>query len=77
MLVKIKTWEQMEKEDGISIWNHTLFKPLIPFNENMERDIPKNRIITINEENKWEGYTITKEMIEEILTPETHPQYFI
>jgi len=83
-LVKIKTWEQMEKEFGlndrenINLPNNSSFGPII------EALLPKNRIIKVKTTS--EGFLwftnyglcgIHKEAIEKILSPEEYPQYFI
>ena len=79
-LVKIKTWEQMEREFGLDEDGYINCQN--KFVENMERDLPKNRIILIKND-MWknsEGFydwNITDDMIEEELNPEDYPQYFI
>ena len=73
-LVKIKTWEQMEKEFGLTPKGNINCKNT--FISDMEVAIPKNRIIIL-EYDRWDGWVMTDDMIEEELNPETYPQYFI
>ena len=78
-LVKIKTWKQMEEEfgldknGGIDCENN--------FMKEMEEKLPKDRVINISTTKGWfvddTTYSISEDMIEEEITPEDYPQYFI
>ena len=73
-LVKIKTWEQMEQEFGLD--KNDDIDCELSFLKVMEENMPKNRIIVL--ENKgWKGWTISDDMIEEEVNSENYPQYFI
>jgi hypothetical protein len=80
-VVKIKTWDRMEKEFGLSI-DHNINCENV-FNKDMERFLPKNRIIILKDKNKWFvennpfAWYISNDMIEEELDPKDYPQYFI
>ena len=64
MKVKIKTWEKMEKEFGLSsgiIDCNASFTPM------MEAGMPEGRIIDVNKKNGyyiWNCWTISDDMIE-------------
>ena len=73
-LVKIKTWEQMEQEFGLTPSGNINCKST--FIVDMEKQIPKNRIIIL-EDGCWGEWSISDDMIEEEITPEDYPQYFI
>ena len=79
-LIKIKTWDEMEKEFGLNELGEISCG--VVFMKPMELEMPKNRIIVVNYTNhiyKWvkHGYFISKNVIEEELDVEKHPQYFI
>jgi hypothetical protein len=81
-IVKIKTWDKMEKEFGLTFMDIIDCKNY--FNKDMEEELPKNRIITLeyyydveDEDWFWKGYIMDNEMIEEELNPKDYPQYFI
>ena len=81
-LVKIKTWDKMKKEFGLLGDGSIGISPC--FNNDMEEAMPKNRIIEIKlhkfidvTNHQWNGWAICDDMIKEIITPETYPQYFI
>ena len=92
-VVKIKTWDKMEQEYGLDRDGDILTSLDILFSKEMEELLPKNRIIKINkitrehiyydevEEYLWKIYgeelLINPDMIEKILNPKDHPQYFI
>jgi len=73
--VKIKTWAAMEKEFGLSCLN-SINVPVESFMDNMEKEMPANRIIAINPRDEEEGkgylwevgngdsWIITEDMIE-------------
>jgi hypothetical protein len=66
-IVKIKTWDEMEKNYENS------------FNIGMENRMPKNRIITLkcyddDEVWFWKNYIMDNDMIEEELNPEDYSQ---
>jgi len=44
--IKIKTWEQMEKEYGMDCYNEYIVCEF-PFLKQMERSMPRNRIIKV------------------------------
>jgi hypothetical protein len=81
-LVKIKTWDQMEKEFGLT--GSGSINCTIVFTEEMEEDLPKNRIIVL-ENDEWryisktydKRYWICDEIIKEELSRKDYPQYFI
>ena len=89
--VKIKTWGQMSEEYGIVYNKNNNIKPRIQirdcsFLQEMEDDMPENRIIEIEKDKTygeftwivWDGsWSICDEMIEEILDPKDYPEYFI
>ena len=67
--VKIKTWEEMEKEFGLT--DDGNIKVFCIWIKEMEYLIPKDRIIEIDFKNVWNvsiGYDITKDMIAEYIT---------
>jgi len=80
MYVKIKTWEQMEKEFGLDE-NGSIDCPYI-FTKEMENLIPEDRVIEIYDE-MWHTYdpkdcfSISDDMIEKVLNPEKDSMYFI
>lgn len=67
--VRIKTWEEMEKEFGLDEYGDILVTGAYYFIKDMENIIPKDRIIEIDENNGWlsELYGISKPMIAEYL----------
>jgi hypothetical protein len=74
MYVEIKTWNQMKKEFGET--NTVGGKKKIPvnfdFTEEMEEAMPKSRIIDVEIDHKYNGYTydtwlISDDMIKEVL----------
>lgn len=58
---KIKTWEKMKKDFGISSTKDINTRPV--FMNDMEKTLPEDRIIKINN-NQWLGYIISTDMIE-------------
>jgi len=76
MLVKIKTWEQMEKEYRLDEESRIHIGDFF-FHKGIEEKIPKNRIIVIDDYDMWKNYVIVEGMIEEELDPKEHPQYFV
>ena len=74
-LVKIKIWEQMEKEFGLNKHGYINCSP--QFHLKMEKIMPKNRIILLDKNSFYKKYVIIEEMIEKELDPKLHPQYFI
>ena len=60
--VRIKTWDQLGKEFG---WNTDKSIVLCAegFTKEMERRMPKDRIIEISDDNTWAGLAITEDMI--------------
>jgi len=85
MIVKIKTWEQMEKEFGLTYHGYINIEE--KFTRFMNKLLPSNRVINVEKDNHnnyyyiWysDSYTyhITDEMIEKVLDPEKDPMYFI
>jgi hypothetical protein len=84
MLIKIKTWDKMEKEYKLNKDGDIEFPNNDSFSITMESLLPKNRIIKV--EKVYGGYTwftsyglwgIPEKAVEEILTPSKYPQYFI
>jgi hypothetical protein len=79
-VVKIKTWDKMVEEFGIS---EGTINCLQGFTEEMEEAMPKNRIIVLNSKGvfNWSvgkrKHGINDDMIEEELNPDDYPQYFI
>ena len=73
-LVKIKTWEQMEQEFGLTPSRNINCEHT--FIVDMEKQMPKNRIIVLKYD-RWGEWSISDDMIEIEINPETHPQYFI
>ncbi len=68
MKVKIKSWEAMEKEFGLGEFGN--IKCEGEFITKMEKQMPENRIIEIDEDNDWisdfkNTWFISKDMIEE------------
>lgn len=85
MKVKLKTWNNMEKEYGLNKMDHIDCDAL--FVQDMEKNMPKDRIIEIHPhdgrykmkkihqgDNDW---TISKDMIEKVLTIKDHPEYYL
>ena len=70
--VKIKTWERMVEEFGISFSGDIRCDKY--FTEDMENNIPENRIIGIGRNRQWYGgrdtWFISEDMIEEYLSEE-------
>lgn len=64
MKVKIKTWDAMHKEFGIT--NNGNIHCRYYFTTMMEEDLPKNRIIEVIDE-WWNNWAISDDMIEEII----------
>lgn len=73
--VRIKTWEEMEKEFDINTWGHIKCK--CHFLPDMEDIIPEDRVIEIDEKSNWVGqevnWSISEDMISEYIE-ETPPQ---
>ena len=67
--VRIKTWEEMEKNFGLDEYGDILVTGDYYFTKDMENIIPKDRIIEIDENNGWlsELYGISEAMIVEYL----------
>ena len=69
MKVKIKTWKQMEKEFGLDFYGDINCKYY--FTSEMEKDMPKNRIIEIIDNERWwvnDGYwSVSEDMIKKII----------
>jgi hypothetical protein len=75
MKVRIKTWEEMEKEFGVEF---DTIKTYAPYTDMMEGQIPENRIISVSDGdstgcsnwhvdgNNWD-WTISDDMIAEII----------
>ena len=65
MKVKIKTWEQMEQEFGLDDEGD------IPCEGNflpeMERMMPEDRIICLDDERYWYNYFIHQDMVEKVV----------
>jgi hypothetical protein len=81
-LVRIKTWDRMKKEFGLDEAENINCK--YGFTKDMEKALPKNRIIFLEEinnalfsKNELKGWSISNDMIEEELNPKDYPQYFI
>jgi len=74
-IVKIKTWEQMEQEFGLNLFNN--IKTQFTFTIQMEKKLPKNRVIILDKNSRWNGYDISKTIIEEELDPKDYPEYLI
>jgi hypothetical protein len=79
--VKIKTWEQMEEDFGLTKYGSINCE--MKFTKEMERSLPKDRIIETENngwqdkirrsESRWwipEGWWITDDMIEEVIEEE-------
>lgn len=60
MIVKIKTWDQMEKEFGLSSSGSIACQ--YKFTKEMEKIMPESRIIEINDRSRWD---VTEHKIEE------------
>ena len=79
MKVRIKTWDEMEKEFGVSRGS---IDCSCFFTREMENDIPKDRIVELhdsvynNDIKKWDGsdrcFSISEDMILEYIAGETH-----
>lgn len=71
--VKIKTWEKMEKEFGVSSYGDLKCDKY--YTKVMEDNIPENRIIEIGDNEQWyaggDTWFISEDMIEEYLPEET------
>ena len=74
MLIKIKTWKQMEKEYELNESGN--INCICHFTEEMEKLMPKDRIVEINKDFRWEerkrhifqhNYIISKDMIDYML----------
>ena len=64
-IVKIKTWERMEEQYGLNSNGNIL--TYYTFTPSMERQMPKNRIITIDEGSNWDGWSIDEDMIDSVI----------
>jgi len=62
MKVKIKTWDAMEAEYGLAPSGSVNIKYM--FTEDMERDMPEDRCIELVGHTMWNGWSISKDMIE-------------
>ena len=71
--VRIKTWEKMEKEFGLTSYGDIKCDKY--FTKTMENNIPENRSIEIRYNNRWDynsnSWNISEDMIEEYLPEET------
>ena len=70
MKVKIKTWEAMEKEFGLT-YNGDIASS-IQFLTSMENNLPVSRIVEVNSDLKWiiednNGWCLSYEMIDFIV----------
>jgi len=65
MKVKIKTWEQMEQEFGLDDEGNIACKG--SFISGVEKIIPDDRIICLDDERYWHNYFFHQDMIEEII----------
>ena len=79
-IAKIKTWEQMEEEFGSTPDGR--IKTEESFLDVMEKHMPKNRIIVLEDDSWADGvsrlaWSMSDDMIEEELNPEDYPQYLI
>ena len=77
-LVKIKTWKQMEEDFRLDIFGNVDCENI--FTKKMEKNLPKNRVILVEDEvwrNGHIDWVIFDEMIEEEPNPKDYPQYFI
>lgn len=63
-LVKIKTWERMKEEFGVSKDLITRILCNGVFTCQMERALPANRVVRLNDYNFWGNHPITEDMIE-------------
>ena len=63
-IVKIKTWEQMEKEFGLNLLGNIDCEYV--FTSAMEEDMPLDRIIEVINEN-WNGWGISEDMIDSVI----------
>jgi hypothetical protein len=69
MYVRIKSWDTMREEYGIMEDGSIELECM--FTKDMEYDLPEDRIIkleTINNIHKWNGWSISEDMIEEVLS---------
>jgi hypothetical protein len=79
-LVRIKTWDQMEKEFGLDIVDNINCK--YGFTSDMEKALPEDRIIVLDEEewviegNDW-NWGISDDIIEEEIDSSYYPQYLM
>ena len=64
-IVKIKTWEQMEEEFGTNSHGNILTEYI--FTEDMERQMPEDRIIEVYENGDWNGWSIDEDMIDSVI----------
>jgi hypothetical protein len=82
-VVKIKTWDQMEKEFGL--YNNEYINCDYVFTRAIEKTLPKNRIIVLEGDNNDKyiikafdiHFYISEDIIEEEYNREDYPQYFI
>ena len=74
-LVKIKTWEQMEREFGLDE-NGNIPINNIFFHYIMEEEMPQNRIIQIDDKMCWGVWKIVDEMIEDVIKSEKRYRIF-
>ena len=80
MYVKIKSWNKMKKEYGLTIQGDIDCK--IVFTQEMEDSLPNYRVIEVSEKENgryiWDHlYSITNDMIEKIIDKKENPEYFI
>ena len=67
-IVKIKTWEQMEEEYDTDVFGDIITEFF--FTKGMEKDMPENRIIEVDDDNHWLGWYIDEDMIEKVIKEE-------
>ena len=86
MIVKIKSWDKMEKEYGLN--RRGDIDTYHSFTKDIEKELPKDRIIEVEEDYRYNTYIwhredafydryISKDMIEKVITIDNNPEYFI
>jgi hypothetical protein len=83
LYVKIKTWDEMVEEFGFTMFHCIDTKYSRP--DYAESLLPDNRVIKIikinggdkKDDYQWDNYFISEDMIEEVLTKEKYPEFYI
>lgn len=67
MIIKLKKWEDLEKEFGLDKQFQKDINTKPRYTTYLEEMVPEDRIIEVSEKYFYRGYTIPKDVIEKII----------